>query len=108
MSVAGTRAPVRAAALRAPRAIEVRALELGAPAADEAIVRVVTSGVCGTDVEIYEGHVTVACGRCSACREDAPNLCLRGGLLGRDLDGLFADRARVPAANCYPLPDAVR
>lgn len=49
----------------------------------------------------------VSCGRCSACREDAPNLCLQGGLLGRDVDGLFADLARVPAANCHSLPDEI-
>jgi threonine dehydrogenase-like Zn-dependent dehydrogenase len=50
----------------------------------------------------------LACGRCSACREDAPNLCLDGGLLGRDVDGVFADWVRLPAANCFALPDAVR
>jgi L-iditol 2-dehydrogenase len=133
----------RAAALPAPGAIELRAIEPPAPASDEAVVRVAASGVCGTDVDIFEGRIPVApgrvlghegagivesapkgsglergervvvdpvlaCGRCSACREDAPNLCLRGGLLGRDHDGVFADWVRVPAPNCVPLPDAVR
>jgi threonine dehydrogenase-like Zn-dependent dehydrogenase len=112
------------------------------PLPGEVRVRVVASGICGTDVEFYEGHVPVAfervmghegagvvdsvpaggelevgtpvvidpviaCGSCSACRDDAPNLCLRGGLLGRDLDGVFAEYVLVPEVNCFPLPDAV-
>lgn len=132
----------RAAVLRAPGTIELVRTDAPEPAPDEAVVRLAASGVCGTDVEIYEGRIPVApgrvmgheaagtvedapegsgleagmrvvvdpvlsCGRCSACRDDAPNLCLRGGLLGRDRDGLFADLARVPAANCHPLPDEI-
>jgi 2-desacetyl-2-hydroxyethyl bacteriochlorophyllide A dehydrogenase len=47
---------------------------------------------------------TIACGRCPVCREGLPNLCPRGGLLGRELDGVFADEIAVPAANLHALP----
>jgi 2-desacetyl-2-hydroxyethyl bacteriochlorophyllide A dehydrogenase len=50
---------------------------------------------------------TIACGSCPVCREGLGHLCLRGGLLGRELDGVFADEAVVPIANVYPLPDGV-
>ncbi|HEY7730712.1 MAG TPA: alcohol dehydrogenase catalytic domain-containing protein [Gaiellaceae bacterium] len=108
----------------------------------DAVVRVLASGICGTDVEIYRGGVEVpagrvlghegagvvelvppgsslepgapvvvdpaiACGGCAVCRDGLPNLCPNGGLLGRELDGLFADEANVPAPNLHPLPDAV-
>ena len=39
----------------------------------------------------------IACGLCPLCCEGRPNLCLTGGLLGRDADGVFAERVVVPA-----------
>jgi 2-desacetyl-2-hydroxyethyl bacteriochlorophyllide A dehydrogenase len=51
---------------------------------------------------------TIACGECALCREDLPNLCARGGLLGRERDGLFADEVAVPASNLHLLPDRIR
>jgi threonine dehydrogenase-like Zn-dependent dehydrogenase len=71
---------------------------------------VVESAPAGSGLERGQPVVVdpvLACDRCSACLDDAPNLCLRGGLLGRDADGLFADRVRVPAANCFALPESV-
>jgi threonine dehydrogenase-like Zn-dependent dehydrogenase len=50
---------------------------------------------------------TIACGVCALCRDGQPNLCSRGGLLGRELDGVFADEVSVPAANVHALPPAV-
>jgi threonine dehydrogenase-like Zn-dependent dehydrogenase len=131
----------RAAVLDAPGALEVRAHALE-PSAGDAVVRVLASGVCGTDVDIYRGAVavergrvlghegagvvelappgaavepgtpvvvdpTIACGACPVCREGLPNLCLAGGLLGREVDGVFADLVAVPPANLFPLPDGV-
>jgi 2-desacetyl-2-hydroxyethyl bacteriochlorophyllide A dehydrogenase len=49
----------------------------------------------------------IACGACPICREGLPNLCPHGGLLGRELDGVFADEVNVPAPNLHALPDAV-
>jgi len=47
------------------------------------------------------------CGRCRECRRDLPHLCARGGLLGRDLDGCFAEYVAVPETLLHPLPAGV-
>jgi threonine dehydrogenase-like Zn-dependent dehydrogenase len=47
------------------------------------------------------------CGLCRECRRDLPHLCARGGLLGRDLDGCFAEYVAVPEALLHPLPAGV-
>jgi L-iditol 2-dehydrogenase len=49
----------------------------------------------------------VFCGACRQCRAGRPNLCPRGGLLGRDLDGCFAEFVAVREALLHPLPDSV-
>ena len=45
------------------------------------------------------------CGRCDLCRRDLPHLCRNGGLLGRDVDGVFAELVAVDEAALHPLPD---
>ena len=50
----------------------------------------------------------VFCGSCPVCREGLPNLCPNGGLLGRDVDGVFADELAVALASLHALPDSVR
>src|SRR5580700_7615748 len=47
------------------------------------------------------------CGLCRECRRDLPHLCSRGGLLGRDLDGCFAEYVAVPQTLLHPLPAEV-
>ena len=47
------------------------------------------------------------CGLCGECRRDLPQLCRHGGLLGRDLDGCFAEFVAVDERLLHPLPDAV-
>lgn len=47
---------------------------------------------------------TIACGRCALCVENLPNLCPHGGLLGREVDGVFADEIALPVANLHLLP----
>jgi 2-desacetyl-2-hydroxyethyl bacteriochlorophyllide A dehydrogenase len=47
------------------------------------------------------------CGVCRECRRDLPQLCARGGLLGRDLDGCFAEYVAVPERLLHPLPEEV-
>lgn len=44
------------------------------------------------------------CGRCSACRRGAENLCRRSAFTGWDADGGFAEYAVVPEAFAYELP----
>jgi 2-desacetyl-2-hydroxyethyl bacteriochlorophyllide A dehydrogenase len=47
------------------------------------------------------------CGQCPPCRAGRGNLCENWGAIGDTVDGAFADRVRVPARNCYRLPDHV-
>ena len=47
------------------------------------------------------------CGMCPQCRGDRPNLCARGGLLGRDMDGCFAEYVAVAETLLHPLPDGL-
>jgi 2-desacetyl-2-hydroxyethyl bacteriochlorophyllide A dehydrogenase len=49
----------------------------------------------------------IACGACPTCRSGRPHLCPNGGLLGRELDGVFADEVTLPAANLHALPGEV-
>jgi len=49
----------------------------------------------------------VFCGACRQCRAGRLNLCPRGGLLGRDVDGCFAECVMVSEASLHPLPDSV-
>jgi 2-desacetyl-2-hydroxyethyl bacteriochlorophyllide A dehydrogenase len=58
----------------------------------------------GTRVVVDPG---VACGYCYLCRADRANLCINGGLLGRDLDGVFADYLAIAETFLHPLPDSV-
>jgi 2-desacetyl-2-hydroxyethyl bacteriochlorophyllide A dehydrogenase len=50
---------------------------------------------------------TITCGYCDMCRADRANLCRNGGLLGRDLDGVFSELLAVPENLLHPLPDSV-
>jgi 2-desacetyl-2-hydroxyethyl bacteriochlorophyllide A dehydrogenase len=49
----------------------------------------------------------VFCGDCDLCRRDLPQLCRRGGLLGRESDGGFAEFVAVDERNLHPLPDGI-
>lgn len=62
------------------------------------------------DVEVgarvaLESHLV--CGRCSACRTGSAHLCERTRILGMHLDGVFAERVRVPADLCVVVPPSV-
>ena len=46
----------------------------------------------------------VFCGHCYLCRRDLPQLCRNGALLGRDVDGCFAELVAVDEACLHPLP----
>src|SRR5215472_16536015 len=58
----------------------------------------------GTPVVV---NPAVFCGVCPQCLADLPNLCARGGLLGRDVDGCFAELVPVPESLLHPLPASV-
>jgi len=48
-----------------------------------------------------------SCGSCALCREGNRNLCLSRTAVGIDVDGCFAEVARVPARCCWPAPPGV-
>jgi L-iditol 2-dehydrogenase len=116
------------------------------PGPGEALLKIASVGVCGSDVHYYlhgrigsqvvsgpiiMGHefsawvaglgegveglevgqlVTVdpgiSCGTCEPCVEGHPNLCPNVRFCGTPpIDGVFAEYAVMPAANCYPLPE---
>lgn len=48
-----------------------------------------------------------SCGRCPLCLEGNRNLCPGRITVGIDVDGAFANLARLPAKCCWPVPDSV-
>ena len=48
-----------------------------------------------------------SCGACPLCHEGNRNLCLARTAVGIDVDGCFAELARVPARCCWRAPDGV-
>jgi 2-desacetyl-2-hydroxyethyl bacteriochlorophyllide A dehydrogenase len=58
----------------------------------------------GTRVLVDPG---VACGWCSLCRAGRFNICVNGGLMGRDVDGVFTEYAVVPVNRLVPVPPSV-
>ncbi|MBI4255475.1 MAG: zinc-binding dehydrogenase, partial [Candidatus Rokubacteria bacterium] len=125
---------MRANVLEAPGRIALRKIADPVPREGEVLVRVSHTGVCGTDVKIFNGSIpgryplvmghetvgevvgdgtrvlidpTLSCGRCFYCEKGQTYLCLAGALMGRDVDGGFAELVAAPAKNCYGLPDAI-
>lgn len=49
----------------------------------------------------------VFCGYCDLCRRDLPQLCRSGALLGRDVDGCFAEFVAADESCLHPLPDGL-
>ncbi len=47
------------------------------------------------------------CGECYYCLRLQGNHCVRWGAIGDTADGAFAEYVRVPARNCYKLPDSL-
>src|SRR4029453_15300216 len=61
----------------------------------------VTRVQVGTPVAVEPNY---SCGACALCREGNRNLCLSRAAVGIDVDGCFAEIARVPARVCWPAP----
>ena len=49
----------------------------------------------------------VFCRQCELCFSGHGNLCLNGGLLGREMDGTFAEYAVVPDFNAIRMPSSI-
>ena len=69
-----------------------------------AVGRGVTRVRAGERVAIEPNY---SCGVCPLCREGNRNLCLSRTAVGIDVDGCFAEHARVPERCCWPAPAAV-
>ncbi|OGL18786.1 MAG: hypothetical protein A3F92_10770 [Candidatus Rokubacteria bacterium RIFCSPLOWO2_12_FULL_71_22] len=133
---------MKASVLEGPGRIALRTIADPAPREGEVLVRVTHTGVCGTDVKIFDGSIpvrlplvmghetvgevvggdigsrvgrgtrvlidpTLCCGRCFYCEKAQTYLCLDGALMGRDVDGGFAELVAAPAKNCHALPEAI-
>lgn len=127
--------------LKAPRSLAREEVPRPAAGAGQILIRVTHSGVCGTDLKIYQGAIPVQyprimghemigevvegagdafrpgdrvivdpqlfCGECFHCRIGETHLCPKGMLLGRDINGGFADYVSAPASHVFRLPDTV-
>ena len=58
----------------------------------------------GTRVLVDPG---VSCGWCHLCKAGRTNLCINGGLLGRDVDGVFTEYITVPINRLVAVPDTI-
>ncbi len=125
---------MRALVLNAASDIGLEDVKRPDPEQGETLIRVSHSGICGTDLKIFQGGIAVdyprimghesvgeivegpnsgtpvivdpvySCGTCYVCQAGQPNLCPNGGLIGRDIDGGFADYLTAPTRNVYALP----
>jgi 2-desacetyl-2-hydroxyethyl bacteriochlorophyllide A dehydrogenase len=124
---------MRAMVLRAPSELALDDVATPEVPADNVLVRITHSGLCGTDLKIYKGAIpahyplimghemvgevagvgrvivdpVLYCGTCFHCRVGQTNLCPAGGLIGRETNGGFAEYAVVPAAQVFKLPDSI-
>ena len=120
--------------LRAPSDLVEDEVARPQPAAGQVLVRITHSGVCGTDYKIFNGSIPVPYplipghemagervdtgerviidpetydGTCFYCSKGLTNLCPNGTLIGRDVNGGFAEYLQVPATQVHRLPDSI-
>lgn len=48
-----------------------------------------------------------SCGKCYLCQKGRRNLCVNGGIYGREKDGSYAEYIVVPDSACFKLPDNI-
>ncbi len=106
------------------------------PAAGEVLVRVLSAGVCATDLALARGYmgfsgvpghefvgialdgvlagrrvvgeINAACGSCATCRRGLPRHCPERTVLGiRGRSGAFAERIVLPEGNLLAVPDSL-
>ncbi|GAA1996615.1 zinc-dependent alcohol dehydrogenase [Catenulispora subtropica] len=124
---------MRALVFTGPGQMELRDEPLPEPGADEVLVTVEASGICGSELHGFRsvgmrkpplimGHefagrtpddtrVVVnplhTCGRCPACRAGRTPVCRNRQLLGVHRAGGFAEQVAVPAGSLHALPDGL-
>ncbi len=47
------------------------------------------------------------CGQCEFCLTDRDFMCIRVIALGQRLEGTYAEYVKLPAENCFPIPDGL-
>ena len=131
---------MKAMVLTAPREVSNQKVPVPNVNPDETLIRVTKSGICGTDLKIYQGGIPVDyprvlghesvgevvsggtlkpgtpiivdpayyCGACYNCRDGQSHLCPNGGLIGRDVEGGFADYMVAPSRNIHALPNDLK
>ena len=131
---------MRAMVLTSPKEISEKSIDTPEAGPDETLIRVTKTGICGTDLKIFQGgipvdyprilgHETVGdivsggsldtntrvivdpayyCGSCYNCRDGQSHLCPNGGLIGRDVEGGFADYMLAPSTNVHALPESIK
>lgn len=114
------RAPEPGQVALAVEAVGVCGTDLHIEAGEYPSVPPVTMGheVCGTVAELGEGVEAdwlgarvvcetyySTCGRCPSCRDGRRNLCLERRSVGTHVDGAFAPRVVLPAANLHRVPE---
>ncbi|HNR97135.1 MAG TPA: zinc-binding dehydrogenase [Anaerolineae bacterium] len=52
-------------------------------------------------------HYLLTCGQCGFCRTGREQFCTTGKMIGKDVDGGYAEYIAVPARNAVPLPGDV-
>ncbi len=52
-------------------------------------------------------HYVISCGKCKFCRINRENLCEEYQMIGKDVDGGFAEFINVPAENVLKLPECI-
>ena len=125
---------MKAMVLRAPSDLVLDEVARPQPAAGQVLVRITHSGVCGTDYKIFNGSIKVPYplipghemagervdtgerviidpetfdGTCYYCQKGHTNLCPNGTLIGRDVNGGFAEFLQVPLSQVHRLPEAI-
>jgi L-iditol 2-dehydrogenase len=72
--------------------------------------KIITVGVGVDDRSVGDRVVcwpTIACGRCTDCRADRPQDCMDRRIVGLHRDGAMTALVRIPAANCFPVPEGL-
>ena len=119
--------------LVALRKFEFANLALPAPQDDEVLVKLRATGVCGTDLHLYEsdwgfmpvvlGHDAVgeivgtgervvidpamSCAKCEVCIAGRRSACAEYKFLGLTAPGTFAQYLTIPKRNVIPIPDSL-
>ncbi|MEV6154079.1 alcohol dehydrogenase catalytic domain-containing protein [Nonomuraea sp. NPDC052129] len=124
---------MKALVFTGPSVVELREVPEPVVGADEVLVHVAASGICGSELHgvrtpgfrvpplimghEFTGHTDdgqavivnpiLACGTCDLCAQGQPNICRNRKILGIHRPGGFAERVAVPAPAVIPLPDGV-